>query len=229
MPLSHATNNGVFEKILKGGHLLSQDQSGVARGRAETTLGTTDAVFFYAAAFTYPNSECGFLFLPSVEVDFKMTATATPFDSGAMAHRVTPPAPYAGGVAFVRDHELPVPAYRELLATILRDYTPGADAYLADPAFRCVCGVSRDHPFGLVGLDGRGNTFEVRLPQQVAAGAPHLRAVFVRNGHEPRGLHRFSADGVEIVRYTANDDADTKFTALREASVDFILEHILNP
>jgi len=227
MPLSHATNCGVFEKILGGRELLSQVRSASPPGAAETLLETADDGFFYVAAFTYPNTECGFLFQATLENDFMASGVATPFDSGALAHKVPPPAPYADALTFVRHHELPVPGYRSLLESIIANDAPSAEAFLIDPVFRCSCGAPRAHPFGLTGADRRGNTFDVRIPRSVPIESPHLRAVFVRNGFEPRGLHRFVSAGVGIVRSSADDDADRKFAALREASIQFILEHFL--
>ena len=230
MPLSHATPYGNLQKILGNAALLSQVQLGIPVGLAEEALETTDDVFLYLGAFSYPSTECGFLFVPSVETDHQDDAVATPFDSGALASMefVTPPAPYTDGIAFVRDHELPVSAYRSLLSKVISDYSLGTDQYLACPDdFACACGTTREHPFGLSGGDRRASTFEVRIPQRVPLSPPHLRAVFVRKGFEPAELSALFAAGVTIERYEADDSDADFFHALRAACISFIQEHLI--
>jgi|APTNR8051073442_1049403.scaffolds.fasta_scaffold05037_3 hypothetical protein len=230
MPLSHATPYGNLQKILRNGALLSQVQLGRPFGRAEQILETTDDVFLYLGAFSYPGTECGFLFGPTVEAHHPDDNIATPFDSGALARMsfVKPPASYTNGVTFVREHELPVSDYRALLTTIISDYSRGADHYLQRPDdFACACGTSRNHPFGLSGGDRRAATFEVRIPQRVPLRPPHLRAVFVRRGFEPPELSDLFALGVSIERFDADDDADF-FHALRAACVTFVQDHLIS-
>ena len=231
MPLSHATAYGNLQKILRNEALLSQKQLGIPFGAAERMLGTTDDVFLYLGAFSRPHTECGFLFVPTVETDRPDDNIATPFDSGALASMsfVKPPAPYTDGVAFVREHELPVSDYRTLLGTIISDYSRGADHYLQRPDdFACACGMSREHPFGLSGGDHRAATFELRIPQRVPLRPPHLRAVFVRRGFEPPELSDLFALGVTIERYEADPSDADFFHALRAACVTFIQDHLIS-
>ncbi len=229
MPLTHATDFGKLPQVLHNAALLSQVQLGRSPGAAEAKLDTVDDVFLYAGAFSYPATECGFLFVPSVEVDHRNDGVATPFDSGALASMsvVQAPTPCQDGVAFVRDHELPVSDYRGLLASIIADYSRSAEAYLDRPDdFACACGTLRGHPFGLTGGDRRAATFEVRIPQRVPLQSPHLRAVFVRKGFAVAGLHQLFAQGISIVCYEADEGSDF-FHALRTTCISFIQEHLI--
>jgi hypothetical protein len=222
MPLTHATAFGNLADILHNGALLSQVQLGLPAGYAEALFETADDVFLYATAFSYPNTECGFLFVPSLEADHTADGIATPFDSGAMAGHVDPPAAYADRVSFVRDYELPVSDYRQTLESVMAAYSPSPETYLSFPEnVSCHCTTARDHPCGLVGGDRRANTFEVRIPQRVALQPPHLRAVFVREGFEISDLHELFASGVTIERYQA-EDGDDFFHAMRECCISFI-------
>lgn len=230
LPLTHATNQGKLKAILHSGELLSQLQVGGRRGDAESILGTADDVFLYIGAFTYPGTECGFLFVPSLETGRRDDAIATPFDSGALGggKGVTPPASYSDGVACVRDHELPVPDYRRLLAVVIADYSASPGGYLHEPGdFVCSCGAERGHPFGLTGGDRRAGTFEVRLPGRVPLRPPHLRAVFVQKGYELPELSALLASGVTIVGYEADSSDPDFFHALRSACISFIQEHLI--
>lgn len=229
MPLTHATTQKGLGDILASGALLSQVQIGKALRNAETVMETTDDVFLYAAAFTYPGTECGFLFLQSLEADNGEDGISTPFDSGAFATmtKVQAPAPYTDGVAFVRDHELPLPGYRELLCTLISAYSRSPEFYLQDPmGFTCPCGATRAHPFGVIGGDGRAATFEVRIPRRVPLTSPHLRAVFVREGFELPELSALFDAGVLIERYTPVDNGQF-FFAMRTACINFILKHLI--
>lgn len=228
LPLTHATSIGKLPTVLRSGALRSQQEINQRVGEAEDALDTRDDVFLYAGAFTYPGTECGFLFLRSVETDPPDYGVSTPFDSGALASKIPPPAPYADGVTFVRDHELPVPDYRDLLADVIARFLPSADAYLHQASqFACGnCGTPLPHPFGLVGGDRRAATFELRLPKQVPLVPPHLRAVFVREGFEIPELSALFALGVPIVRFPAEDGADF-FHALRTSCITFIADHVL--
>ena len=231
MPLSHATSFGNLQPILSNGALMSQVQSGRPPGNAESILETADDVFLYAAAFSYPDTDCGFLFVSSLEVGHEGDGVATPFDSGALATMefVKPSPPYTEGVTFVRDHELPVSDYRNILSTIISEYSRSLEHYLDRPEdFSCFsCGTSRAHPYGLSGGDRRAATFELRIPQRVPLQPPHLRAVFVREGFETAELSTLFASGVTIERYAANDD-DSFFHAMRASCISFILEHSIS-
>lgn len=230
LPLTHATTQGKLKAILVSEALLSQLQVGKPLRKAESILETADDVFLYIGTFTYPGTECGFLFVPSVETGRRDDAIATPFDSGALVSgkSITPPTPYTDGVAYVRDHELPVSDFRDLLARVIADYTAGPSGYLNEPNdFACSCGVEREHPFGLSGGDRRAGSFEVRLPQRVPLRAPYLRAVFVRKGYELPELSTLFASGVTIERYEADSTTPDFFHALRSACISFIQEHLI--
>ena len=228
-PLTHAVKLDTLPGILTSEALLSQLQIGAKIGEAERILETTDDVFLYVGAFEYPATECGFLFLPSIEDSHQQTGISTPFDSGALAttRYVKQPDHYPDGPACVRDHELPVSDYRKLLGTVIHTHSRSPDEFLANPAdFSCFCGVPRPHPFGLSGGDNRAATFEVRIPGRVPLKPPHLRAVFVPDGIVPPELSALFASGVDVVRYTPIDDGNY-FLALRNACIEFILEYIV--
>ncbi|MFC5457292.1 hypothetical protein [Prosthecobacter fluviatilis] len=235
LPLSHAAPEGAMGKILGSGALLSQMAVNPRPDSAEATLGTADDVFFYLGAFGYPYTDCGFLFLPALEEGHQRDGVSTPFDSGALVSKVSnvnPPASYAqdipGRVGFVRDHELPVSGYRELLSRVITDYSRACGIYLESPdEFKCECGFVRGHPFGLVGGDRRAATFEVRLPRSVPLSPPHLHAVFVRTGFEPRELAPLRRAGVRIETFQPEPGADSS-GALRAACINFIQEHLLS-
>jgi hypothetical protein len=230
LPLTHAAPQGKLRAILDSQALLSQLQVGGRRGDAEAILETEDDVFLYIGAFSYPGTECGFLFVPSLEAGRQDDAIATPFDSGALVggKGVTHPATYADGLAYVREHELPVSGYRALLARVIADYSDSPGYYLNEPGdFVCACGEKREHPFGLSGGDRRAGTFEVRLPQRVPLHPPHLRAVFVRKGYELPELSVLFASGITIERYEADSTDPDFFHALRSACISFIQEHLI--
>lgn len=232
LPLSHATSEGTFIKILDSKALLSQMAVNPRANSAEATLGTADDVFFYLGAFSYPDTDCGFLFLPALEADQQTDGVCTPFDSGALVSKVSPPATYPqdtpGRVRFVRDHELPVSEYRKLLGQVITDYSRACGIYLEFPnEFKCECGFLRGHPFGLVGGDLRVATFEVRIPRRVPLSHPHLHAVFVRSGFEPRELAHLRRAGVRIETFQPELGADSS-GALRAACINFIQEHLLS-
>jgi hypothetical protein len=228
LPLSHAAGEDTLVKILQSGALLSQTAVGLPPHKAEADLDTADDVFFYLGAFAYPDTECGLLFLPALEADHQSDGVSTPFDSGALVNKVSPPSAYTGNrVGFVRDHEMPVSAYRDLLGRVIADYARACGVYLRAPEeFKCECGFVREHPFGITGGDWRAATFEVRIPKQVPLSHPHLHAVFVRNGFEPRELAPLRRAGVRIERFEPDPGADS-FGALREACISFIQEKLL--
>jgi hypothetical protein len=228
LPLNHATTQDTMVEILRSGALLSQIAVGLTPHEAETALDTADDVFFYLGAFAYPDTECGFLFLPALEENYQSDGVSTPFDSGALVNKVSPPPGYAGTrIDFVRAHEMPVSDYRELLGRVIADYSRACEAYLQTPEeFRCACGASRNHPFGLTGGDHRAATFEVRIPKRVPLSHPYLHAVFVRNGFEPRELAPLHHAGVRIERFEPEAGADSS-GALRAACISFIQEKLL--
>ncbi|MDB6140312.1 MAG: hypothetical protein JWO94_3384 [Verrucomicrobiaceae bacterium] len=227
LPLTHATHLKGLEAALASNALLSQQASGRRPGKAETLLETADDVFFYAGAFTYPGTECGFLFLSSLEGAYPPEqSVATPFDSGALAYIVAPPPSWTDGTAFVRDHELPVPAHRTLLGRFIAGNSPSPEHFIRDPMPQCRCGAMLPHPLGLPLDDRRRSTFEVRLATRVPLDPLYLRAVFVRKGYEPRALHTLLAAGVHIESFTADDDGKI-FEAMRESCITFLLDYMM--
>lgn len=231
LPLSHATSRGTLIEILGSEALLSQMAVDPRSDSAESVLETADDVFLYLGAFAYPDTVCGFLFLRALEDAHQTDGVSTPFDSGALVSKVSPPTGYSqdisGRVDFVRAHELPVSDYRDLLSQIIADYDYDCDAYLREPEkLVCGCGAVRDHPFGLVGGDWRTVTFEVRIPKRVPLSSPHLCAVFVPNGLEPPELDTLFAAGVRIERYDPGSGPDS-FRALRTACISFIRGNLL--
>lgn len=230
LPLSHATEEDTLLKIIESGALLSQTAVNPRTDSAEFILETADDVFFYLGAFSYPETECGFLFLPALEADYQSDGVSTPFDSGAFVGKVRlkPPATYTGtGIDFVRAHELPVSAYRQLLGMVIADYARDCEAYVREPGnLVCACGAVRGRPFGVIGGDRRAVTFEVRIPKRVPLSTPHLHAVFVRNGFEPRELAPLRRAGVKIERFEPDSGADSS-GALREACINFMKGHLL--
>lgn len=128
VPLTHSTGDKAFERICKLGSLLSRkelDQRGIwpinAGGRlpVEVDLGTVDCVFTFAGPFRYPATSCGFVFDLTIEQDHGPNAVATPFDSGGVVKHLKPNDSLADQVSFLRDHEFPVPDYREYLEACL--------------------------------------------------------------------------------------------------------------
>lgn len=227
MPLCHSLSIGKLPGTLRDGALRSQSDLGHNPGTAETLLETVDDVFLYVGAFNYPGTECGFLFLPSLEADHLENGVATPFDSGAMAYKLSPPEGYEDGVACVRSHELPLDGHRGLLGRVMCDYHPYPGAYLRLPSsHKCHCGVSLPHPFGVTGGDGRASTFEVRIPRRATLSPPHLLAVFVREGLEIAELSDLYARGVRIERFRPGE-SDDFFHALRESCINFIETHLV--
>ena len=226
MPLTHGTSIGSLKAILDSKALLSQAQVGSRVGQAETILETRDDVFLYLGAFSYPNTECGILFLQSLEKNHQDKGVPTPFDSGAYGCKFSPPGGYADGPSFVRAHELPIPGYRELLRTVILQYAPSPLHYLRSASsFACHCGVSLTHPFEITQGDDRTSSFEVRVPQRVALQPPHLLAVFVKKGYELPELSTLFALGVKIERYEAATE-DNSFDAMRDSCVIFIEEYL---
>lgn len=227
LPLCHSLSFGALAGTLQDGELRSQLALGHEPGEAETLLETADDVFFYVGAFNYPGTECGFLFLPSLEADHLEDGVATPFDSGALAYKLAPPGGYLDGFACVRAHELPLDGHRGLLGSVICDYHPYPGGYLRNPvSHQCNCGVLLPHPFGLTGGDERASTFEVRIPGRAALSPPHLLAVFVREGLEIAELSDLYALGVRIEKFRPEENEDF-FHALRESCVSFIENHLV--
>ena len=236
MPLTHTAPEKAMASILAHGALLAADQIPLPPrpDSAESILGTRGDVFLYLCSMGYPDNEFGFLFEASLTDSVAGRAVATPFDSGGCVAKLLPP----GGedsIAFVRRHEIPVPACRDYLADILAGWFASTDDYLAGNPCGCACGHALGDPLGLttrpgvpVDKHGRGRTHEVRVPGRVPLDRPHLRAVFVRfeNGDFP-GLGDLQDTGVAIVPYEVPDTAEASW-ALRTVCTDYIRRHLLN-
>jgi hypothetical protein len=129
--LAHCVARKNFRSVVTSGFLLSQLELirigalkfDAANPTTEILLGTADDVFTYAGPCRYqkPGLPLGVGLLFKVEVERKRTdrMVATPFDSGAVRHRLHPSDSLPDQVTFVRQHELPVPEYRQLLQRYL--------------------------------------------------------------------------------------------------------------
>ncbi len=181
LPLSHSTGRARFRSVVEGGRLLSLEKLVELGWRqlpesgeppTEVVLGTADSVFTFAAPFRYPATACGFLFKTDVERDRADQAVATPFDSGGTVHYLRPSDPRGAQVAFVRDHELPVPGYRSVLALFLE--------HLFDSPWDYVDGTGPrlQGPIAVEGGDWRRWTFEVRFTDELRL-AGSLSAILV--------------------------------------------------
>jgi hypothetical protein len=237
IPFAHSTSFHGFDMAWRDGALLSKVQvaalhgsDSVKMGAAETLLGTTDDVFLYLSAFTYPSTAYGFLFHVSLGDACRNEATGTPFDSGGFAFHIQPPAD-TERVQFVRDHEIPVPECRSYLGDILTCCFRSVPHYLRSASFACpnlACTNPVPHPQGVTDpkADERSRTHEVRIPQRIELNLPHLLAVFVPAGTDvPRPLLKLRKAGVELRRYRvsppSSDDSE-RFLALRSKCEDFI-------
>lgn len=181
LPLSHSTGRAAFLGIVQQDRILSveklielgmRQRPGPENPTIEMVLGTENSVFTYAAPFRYPETACGFLFGANVEHEHAREAVATPFDSGGVIHHLRPADSLDEKIRFVRDHELPVPSYRSLLALFMEglfaspwDYVNGAEPL-------------RRGPIPVMGGDWRRWTFEVRFENEIRL-IPSLLAVIL--------------------------------------------------
>ena len=174
--LSNASTKDDFIKICKGGALKSQEllnrEYGFAIKSTELKLGTAHYVFFFAAPFRYPETNCGLLFSTTLEKTVA-GAVATPFDSGSLDGVCQWRDKKLSMLEFLERHEMPAPGHRsylkrrmEVLFERPEDYVDGVD-----PTRPCC--------IGLTGGDQRRWTHEVRIPDQVELMGGHLEAVFI--------------------------------------------------
>jgi hypothetical protein len=244
LPLAHSTTERAFLRMAAddveiGRKLLSPaklDERGIKKLRldsAEVALGTTQFVFLYRGQFRYPNTSVGLLFSKSLEEGRSADAVASPFDSGALHCCATWPDASEPAVAFLARHTLPVPAYREYMASRIQDLFADPAQYL-DPESEPI----GPDPIGLrpkppaTKADARFWTFEVRVRDEVALAPPHLEVVFYRG--RVKGSGRFfaflrSLKGKVRMEPLRPDDPDD-FRALQRQCLEYlrdrgIIEH----
>ena len=189
MPLSHSTSQALFEAIVAGGQLSSNDARGEPSREVDTELGTTNDVFVYLGTPAFPKREFAFVFKCSLTESANSKAVATPFDSGGCARHFG--LPVGTHVEFVRNHELPVPECRDYLGVMLGHCFASVESYLlGNPYFECPgCGASLADPHGLIrsspsqdyGLD---RMHEVRIEGKISSTLTSPRLL------SPRGLSR---------------------------------------
>ncbi len=226
IPLSHATGQEAFLSVLEHGALFSWPQlikrrlarpSPGVESSVETTLGTEDSVFTYAAPFRYPETSCGLLFKTELERHRTDQSWATPFDSGATLRFLRPDDSEEEQIAFVRCHELPVPDYRQALEKLLEncfaspwDYVEGTDPLR--------------WPVPVNDGDWRRWTFEVRFQDQIRLTRALLAAFLPRAvASEIRVLQQIAAwrrSGIEVKLYEAPRGAE--WQTLQSMSVDYL-------
>ena len=225
--LAHSTSDVNFVRICEGGaRLLSPallDSGGIKpleTDAVERTLATSEFVFLYANAFSYPSSGCGLLFAPSLEADHYNDGSATPFDSGALVNHFRCPDPAEHPRDFFQRHQLPLSEHRDYLSQCL--------AALFRQPFDYVSGIAPIHP-GPIGITGgdpcRRSTHEVRIPSSVHIRSRHLQAVFAptRISLEPEVLHLLKwceAEGFDVVSF--DSDRDNDFTKLKSACIEYL-------
>jgi hypothetical protein len=230
MPLSHSTSQALFEAIVAGGQLSSNDARGVPSREVDTELGTTNDVFVYLGTPAFPKREFAFVFKCSLTESANSKAVATPFDSGGCAGHFG--LPEGTHVEFVRNHELPVPECRGYLGVMLGHCFASVESYLlGNPYFECPgCGASLADPHGLnrsspsqdYGLD---RIHEVRIEGKIVLD-PHLAAVIVPKGFVPPSVARLLSLGVQVITY---DRGDNDPNPLRTKATSAFLSEFLAP
>ena len=219
--LSNASTKDDFIKICKGGALKSQ----VLLNRIKATeqkLGTAHYVFFFAAPFRYPDTNCGLLFSTTLEKTAS-GAVATPFDSGSLDGICQWPDPKLTMMDFLERHELPVPGHRAYLKRRMEVLFEKPEDY--------VDGVNPTRPccIGLTGGDQRRWTHEVRIPDQVELMGGHLEAVFVSDAaaKEPAIKSFLEKCEVQEVQYFTFPSAGRdEYERMHQLCLDFIEQTI---
>ena len=230
--LAHSTSAKNFVQMCEdGASLLSPsalDGKGIKSLRAdavERILETSDFVFLYAGAFSFPSSSCGLLFARSLESDHPDSGSATPFDSGGLVEHFELPNTSETPRDFFRRHQLPLSEHRNYLSQCL-------GALFSDP-FDYVLGNGLCHegPIGLTGGDAcRRSTHEVRIPDNVRIRNPHLQAVFapVRMSLEPQVeslLKWCTSEGFDVVSFES--DGDNDFAKMKTAWIEYLRTKLL--
>ena len=203
LALSHSTSPKKFARICKDSQLYSRvgfnqhTNQSLPLDATDVQMGTSDCVFFYAAPFRYPHTNCGFLFAATLEDERSQDGTASPFDSGGLVHHIGIPPEFASPADFLRQHEFPVPDHREYLSLTMDNLFDQPESYIegrAPALLGCL---------GLSGGDERMWTHEVRLPKRVALRGRHLQAVFAH-----RALPAANPDIEALFQWCADEDVD---------------------
>lgn len=229
MPLCHTTGEVGLLGALGSGALLSSLQRGVTPRSVDQILDGADEICFYLGSAAFPDNDYGFLFRSELADRFRGRASATPFDSGGCIRRYFPDLSEAGCLAHVRKHTLPVPENRGYLGDMLGSHFEDTVAYLAGRPFACPsCGRAMDDPHGMPDYEhALVRMHEVRIPGRVDLAHPLLLAVFAPRGNVKPELAPLVSSGVRLVPYE-NSDGKDRTRALRRASIDYILTHLLN-
>lgn len=176
MPLGHSQSSRGFRGATADGRLLSRrsllvEPDGDAHGSPLPPFHTDDCVFTFAGPFRRPRP-CGLLFRANTESRFTGMAIASPFDSGGLVRHLAPRQTSTDQEEFLREHEMPVPDYREYLAETL--------SLLFESPWHYVSGRGPDlpGPIKVRRTDARSWTFEVRFQQELLL-EENLMAVFL--------------------------------------------------
>lgn len=228
MPLSHTTSEKRMPGTIKVGALLSPEMRSERPRSVDALLNGGDEICFYLGSAAFPGNEFGFLFSSTLTSSCRDRASATPFDSGGCMRRYDLP-PGTNRLAHVRSHKMPVPECREYLGDLLASHFMNSNAYLAGQPFTCpVCMKVLDDPHNMPDYDlGLVRTHEVRISGRVDLEFPSLLAIFAPQGNVPPSLATLIMSGVELVTYE-DDGGKQRGGALRQISIDYILDKILN-
>lgn len=232
IPLCHTVAEGNLKDLIASGALLSPDQRKIPpRHRADAILSGTNDICFYLGSAAFPDNDFGFLFSNVLTGAPGEPASATPFDSGGCISRYTLPAG-TDGPSHVRIHSMPVPTCRGYLGDLLASHFEDTRAYLTGKEFACpACKQPLADPHGMSVIRPDEHALfrmhEVRIPSRVDLKPPLLLAVFAPQSLVPPSLAPLIASGVRLVPYD-NADGRDRTRALRRASLDYILNHILN-
>ena len=200
----------------------------------ESKLGTENDVFTSAGTFRYrpgaaeePGdlaSGIGLIFGPDEETAVETRlCIATPFDSGGVFAFLRPRDSEEEQVNFVRNHELPVPGYRNLLAQYMAHCFDEFGDYFS------TTGPNKTWPIDVESGDARRWTFEVRFSLHLSF-RNHLQAVFLPSGsvgdddeHDTldKQCEEWEAQGAEIRYYAARRTGEL-FDSLEVAGTDYI-------
>ncbi|MDI1310564.1 hypothetical protein [Prosthecobacter sp.] len=228
--LAHSTSDLKFETLCRTGRLKSpaklhdEGYKTLEPDAVERVLGTSEFVFLYAGAFSFPSSGCGLLFSSTLEIAHSADGAATPFDSGGLVNHFTRADMSEPVAAFFSRHELPLSEHRHFLHDCLHLLFSAPQDYLE--------GRPATHA-GSLGLSGgdavRRHTHEVRIPHEVPIRSQHLQAVFVpyRLTMQPeieKLLTWCLAEGYDVVSYGA--DRENDFTKLKTACIQYLRRHL---
>lgn len=236
MPLTHARTSaqfvrivtdekGIGPKILSPAKVTEYFGKPVRPDSAEAALNTHEFVFLYCGQFRYPKTQVGFLFATTFEEERRDTSIASPFDTGALHKHRTWPDASETAKAFLARHSLPVPEYRDYLASRLHYLFTSPEDYVtrSNPPIR-------PDPIGLrpkppaTDADPRLWTFEVRTRDEVSLARPHLLAVFyvARLESEPSVVDFLTAQGGEVHVEPIFADDDDAFAGLQRCCLDYL-------